>query len=64
MQRNTVLKYVNPNDKKDLRRISKEIDMNTDDGKIEANSIGIALLEEVERQNGAARIFFTSIRKF
>lgn len=54
MEKNTILKYVNSNDKKDLRRISEKIDMNTDDGKLEANAIGMALLEEVERQNGAA----------
>lgn len=54
MEKRKVLKYINPNDKKDLRRISQEIDMSSEEGRAEARAIGIALLEEVERQNGAA----------
>lgn len=54
MGKREILKYVKPNDKKDLRKTSQEIDMSTEEGRAEAKSIGIALLEEVERQNGAA----------
>ncbi len=54
MDKRKVLKYVNANDKNDLRRISQEINMDTKEGRAEARAIGIALLEEVERQNGAA----------
>lgn len=54
MERRRILKYINPKDKKDLRRTSQEIDMNSEEGKAEAKAIGIALLEEVELQNGAA----------
>ena len=54
MNKSNVLKYVNSNDKQLLRKISEEIDMNTEQGKNEAKAISMVLLEEVERQNGAA----------
>ncbi len=54
MKKNDVLKYVNPKDKEFLRRSSEEIDMSSEDGKQEARALAMVLLEEVERQNGAA----------
>lgn len=54
MERSKVLKYVNPEDKEILRKVSEKIDMESEEGRSEAKSIGMFLLEEVERQNGAA----------
>lgn len=54
MNENRVLKYVNPEDKKMLRQTAEEIDIKSEEGLKEANSIAMLLLEEVERQNGAA----------
>lgn len=54
MEEHKVLKYVNSEDKKNLRKMSEKIDMKSEKGKDEAKAIGMLLLEEVERQNGAA----------
>lgn len=54
MKKNDVLKYVNPKDKELLRRSSEEIDISSEEGKQEARALAMVLLEEVERQNGAA----------
>lgn len=54
MEEPKVLKYVNPEDKKILRKHSEEIDMTSEEGKEEARALAMVLMEEVERQNGAA----------
>lgn len=54
MEKRKILKYINPEDREILRKTSEEIDMTTEEGKKEAKAISIALLEEVENQNGAA----------
>lgn len=54
MKKTDVLKYINPEDKEFLRRTSEEIDMSSKEGKQEARALAMVLLEEVERQNGAA----------
>ena len=54
MKEPKVLKYVNPEDKKILRKHSEEIDMTSEEGKEEARALTMVLMEEVERQNGAA----------
>ena len=54
MEEPKVLKYVNPEDKENLRKHSEEIDMRSEEGKEEARALAMLLMEEVERQNGAA----------
>lgn len=54
MEEPKVLKYVNPEDKEILRKHSEEIDMTSEEGKEEARALAMVLMEEVERQNGAA----------
>lgn len=54
MEKRHVLKYVNPEDKNLLRKTSEEIDMNSEEGREEARALAMVLLDEVERQNGAA----------
>lgn len=54
MEKHRVLKYVNPEDKEILRKTSEKIKMETEEGKKEAKTLAMLLLEEVERQNGAA----------
>lgn len=54
MEKPKVLKYVNPEDKEILRKHSEEIDMTSEEGKEEARALAVVLMEEVERQNGAA----------
>ena len=54
MEKSKVLKYVNPEDKEILRKHSEEIDMTSEEGKEEARALAMVLMEEVERQNGAA----------
>ena len=54
MEKPKVLKYVNPEDKEILRKQSEEIDMTSEEGKEEARALAMVLMEEVERQNGAA----------
>ena len=54
MEESKVLKYVNPEDKEILRKHSEEIDMRSEEGKEEARALAMLLMEEVERQNGAA----------
>ena len=54
MEESKVLKYVNPEDKEILRKHSEEIDMTSEEGKEEARALAMVLMEEVERQNGAA----------
>lgn len=54
MEKSKVLKYVNPEDKEILRKQSEEIDMTSEEGKEEARALAMVLMEEVERQNGAA----------
>lgn len=54
MEKSHVLKYVNPEDKFRLRGVSEEIDMKSEEGKKEAKALAMMLLDEVERQNGAA----------
>ena len=41
MDKRKVLKYVNANDKNDLRRISQEINMDTKEGRAEARATTI-----------------------
>ena len=54
MEKPKVLKYVKPEDKEILRKHSEEIDMTSEEGKEEARALAMVLMEEVERQNGAA----------
>ena len=54
MEEPKVLKYVNLKDKEILRKHSEEIDMTSEEGKEEARALAMVLMEEVERQNGAA----------